>query len=137
MALKNTVKTVKQATAALHLLTRWNNSTARELYQVYNSYSYKKYNSYEHIKAECSDADGSGLVITSHNCNVYACMYIAPAIDEATGALEPALVYHTAYNRRVYLISDIIKYIPDCINHPAIIEAYRAARLEFNYNIAV
>lgn len=50
-------------------------SDAKELWQVYGSFSNAKARSYEAIKSRMFHDGGRDLRILSHNCNVYVCGY--------------------------------------------------------------
>lgn len=66
----------KDCKIALSKVNDWYYSSAKELYQVYGSYSQAKVNAMEYCKEMMEKYNGYDLCIISHNCNVFSVGFI-------------------------------------------------------------
>ena len=66
------------------------------LYDVYNSCSKDKRDSWEKIRRTCEELDGWNLHITGASCHQYSCMYAFKYVDEETGEVFVVLRKETA-----------------------------------------
>ena len=77
-------------------ITEWANSSASELYQVYDNYSSKKEDAMKFCKDFCKAVGGEDMRILSHNSNFFSIGFIVKISDG-----QYIFVYHTYANTRV------------------------------------
>lgn len=68
------------------------------LYDVYDSCSRDKRDSWEKIKRTCDELNGWNLHITGASCHQYSCIYAFQRISEETGDVFVVLRKETSHN---------------------------------------
>lgn len=81
------------------ILNRYYNSRNYSLGDIYKSYSFEKGRAEAIIKNEMQKKDGWGYKILGANSNTFSCAY---CYSNEFG--EIVLVYHTAYNKKEFII---------------------------------
>ena len=64
----------------------------KTLYEVYDSCSAKKRESWEDIRRECKRLGGENLHITGASSHFYSCIYAYPVINEETGEITDMVI---------------------------------------------